>query len=404
MKLRYNYRLYPTPGQRAALARAFGCARVVFNDGLRIRQQAYAAGLPYVTDRELSARLTAVKAAPERAWLADVSAVILQQSLADLNTAYRNFFASLTGQRKGAKAGPPRFKSRKDRRQSVRFTANARFTILPSGRLRLPKVGDVEVRWSRDLPSAPASVTVIKDAAGRYFASFVVETGPAADAARFPAPGTGAEVGIDLGLTWFAVLSDGTVIRSPGFLRRAERKLRRLQKSLSRKAAGSSNKDKARVKVARAHAKVADSRRDFHHKTSIAIIRDNQAVYAEDLCVTGLAQTRMAKSVHDAGWSAFVTMLEYKAKRYGRSFGKIGRFVPSTGPCSACGVNSGSKPLNVRQWACPACGTVHDRDLNAAKNILALGRRERLNACGDGVRPLLAGAAAGETGTLRGAA
>ena len=404
VQLRYNYRLYPSPGQRAALARAFGCARVVFNDGLRIREQAHEAGLPYVTDGELSARLTAVKATPERAWLADVSAVILQQSLADLNRAYRNFFASVTGKRKGPKAGPPRFKSRKDRRQAVRFTANARFKILPNGRLRLPKIGDVEVRWSRDLPSAPASVTAIKDAAGRYFASFVAETGPAADAARFPAPDTGAEVGIDLGLTSFAVLSDGTVVRSPRFLRRAERKLRRLQKSLSRKAAGSSNKEKARVTVARAHAKVADSRRDFHHKTSTAIIRDNQAVYAEDLCVAGLARTPMAKSVHDAGWSAFVTMLEYKARRYGRYFGKIGRFVPSTGPCSACGANSGTKPLNVRQWACAGCGTVHDRDLNAAKNILALGRRERLNACGDGVRPPLAGAVVGETGTLRGAA
>jgi IS605 OrfB family transposase len=404
VQLRYNYRLYPSPGQRAALARAFGCARVVFNDGLRIREQAHEAGLPYVTGRELSARLTAVKAAPERAWLAEVSAVILQQSLADLNRAYRNFFASVTGKRKGPKAGPPRFKSRKDRRQAVRFTANARFKILASGRLRLPKIGDVEVRWSRDLPSAPASVTVIKDAAGRYFASFVVQAGPAADAARFPAPDTGAEVGIDLGLTSFAVLSDGTVVRSPRFLRRAERKLRRLHKSLSRTAEGSSNREKARVRVARAHAKVADSRRDFHHKASTAIIRDNQAVYAEDLCVAGLARTPMAKSVHDAGWSAFVTMLEYKAERYGRSFGKIGRFVPSTGPCSACGVNSGSKPLRVRQWTCPACGAVHDRDLNAAKNILALGRRERLNACGDGVRPPLAGAVVGETETLRGAA
>ena len=156
--------------------------------------------------------------------------------------------------------------------------------------------------------------------------------------------------------------------------------------------------------MARAHAKVADSRRDFHHQTSTAIIGDNQAVYAEDLCVAGLARTWLAKSVHDAGWSAFVAMLEYKARKYSRYFGTIGRFVPSTGPCSACGVNGGSKPLHVRQWACPACGTVHDRDLNAAKNILALGRRERLNACGDGVRPPLAGAAVSETGTLPGAA
>ena len=153
-----------------ALARAFGCARVVFNDGLRARQEAHAAGLPYSTDAELSARLTAAKAAPERAWLGEVSAVVLQQALADLNAAYRNFFASLTGERKGPKMGPPKFRSRKDHRQAVRFTANARFKVLPDGKLRLPKIGDVPVRWSRALPSGPSSVTVIKDPAGRYFA------------------------------------------------------------------------------------------------------------------------------------------------------------------------------------------------------------------------------------------
>jgi IS605 OrfB family transposase len=402
VQLRYNYRLYPSAGQRSALARAFGCARVVFNDALRLRQDAYTAGLPYVTDAEMSARLTAAKKTPERAWLGDVSAVVLQQALADLNTAYRNFFASLAGQRKGPRVQPPRFRSRKDRRQAVRFTANARFKILANGRLRLPKIGDVAVRWSRDLPAAPATVTVIRDAAGRYFASFVVQTDPAADAARFPA--ADAETGIDLGLRSFAVLSDGTVIRSPKFLRRAERKLRRLQRSLSRKVSGSRNQDKARVKVARAHARVAGSRRDFHHKVSTAIIRDNQAVYVEDLCVKGLARGRLAKSVHDAGFGAFVSMLEYKAKRYGRWLGKIGRWVPSTSPCSGCGINDGRKPLHVRQWTCAACGAVHDRDRNAAQNILALGRRERLNACGDGVRPPLAVAAVSETGTLRGAA
>ena len=245
---------------------------------------------------------------------------------------------------------------------------------------------------------------VIRDPAGRYFASFVVDTDPVEDASRFPVPASDAEAGIDLGLTSFAVLSDGTVIRSPKFLRRAERKLRRLHKSLARKQPGSSNRDKARVAVARAHARVADSRRNFHHKTSTRIIRDNQAVYAEDLCVAGLGRTRLAKSVHDAGWSAFVNMLDYKARRHGRYFGKIGRWVPSTGPCSACDVNTGPKPLNVRQWTCTACVAVHDRDRNAAKNILALGRRERLNACGDSVSPPLAVAVVSKTGTLRGAA
>ena len=220
MQLRYKYRLYPTPGQRTALARAFGCARVVFNDGLRARQDAHEAGLPYLTDAELSARLTAAKATPERVWLGEVSSVVLQQALADLNAAYRNFFASI-GQRKGPKVGLPRFRSRKDTRQAIRFTRNARFLVTPGGKLRLPKIGDVPVRWSRPLPSLPSSVTVIKDCAGRYFASFVIQTEPDALAETEPV------IGIDLGLTHFVVLSDGRKIGSPRFLRRTEKKLKR---------------------------------------------------------------------------------------------------------------------------------------------------------------------------------
>jgi len=398
MQLRYNYRLYPSPGQRGALARAFGCARVVFNDALRAREDAFAAGLPYITDAELSAQLTAAKAVPERAWLGEVSSVVLQQALADLNAAYRNFFASVTGRRKGPRVGPPKFRSRKDRRQAIRFTANARFAITAGGKLRLPKVGDVPVRWSRNLPSAPSSVTVIMDAAGRYFASFVVEAGDA------PLPEADIETGIDLGLTHFAVLSDGRKVANPRFLRRAERRLRTAQKALSRKARGSSNRDKARIKVAGVYARVADTRRDWLHKESTRIIRDSQAVYVEDLCVAGLGRTRLAKSVHDAGWAAFTAMLEYKARRHGRTFGKVGRYEPTSQVCSACGVNDGPKPLSVRTWTCAACGIVHDRDLNAARNILTLGRRERLNACGDGVRPEPAPAAVSETGTRRSAA
>ena len=402
MQLRYNYRLYPTPGQQQALARAFGCARVVFNDALRARREAHKAGLPYISGAELSARLTAAKATPERAWLGEVSAVVLQQSLADLGAAYQNFFDSVTGRRTGPRIGLPRLKSRKDRRQAIRFTANARFKILPGGRLRLPKVGDVEVRWSRELPSGPSSVTVIRDAAGRYFASFAVGTDPVADAGRFPA--ADADVGIDLGLTAFAVLSDGTVITAPKFLRRAERKLRRAQRAHSRKQKGSRNKEKSRARLARAHTRVAAQRADFHHQVSTRIIRDNQAVYVEDLCVKALARTRLAKSIHDAGWSAFTQMLEYKAARYGRAFGKVGRFEPTSQVCSACGVKDGPKPLSVRQWTCAACGAVLDRDLNAARNIVALGRRETLNACGGDVRRGMALAVAGEAGTLRGAA
>ncbi|MFI8972625.1 RNA-guided endonuclease InsQ/TnpB family protein [Nocardia asteroides] len=380
MQVRYNFRLYPTPGQRVALARAFGCARVVYNDGLRVRQQARAAGLPYIKDSVLQTQvITAAKKTSERAWLGESSSVVLVQALSDLHTAYRNFFASVTGKRKGPKVAAPKFRSRKDNRQSIRFTRNG-FSLRSNRRLYLAKIGELKVAWSRALPSEPSSVTIVKDAADRYFASFVVQ----ADDRLLPE--VESEVGIDLGLATFAVLSDGTKIVSPRFLRQAERRLRKVQRALSRKQEGSKNRAKARVKVARAHAKVADTRRDWAHKHSKKIIRDNQAVFVEDLCVKGLARTRLAKSVHDAGWSMFTRMLEEKAARYGRHFSTVDRFFPSTRLCSACGVVSEKKPLHVREWVC-TCGSVHDRDLNAAHNILAAGRSERLNACGGTVSP-----------------
>ncbi|MER7335037.1 MULTISPECIES: transposase [unclassified Micromonospora] len=398
MQLRYNYRVYPTPVQREALARAFGCARVVFNDGLRAREQARERGLPYVSDAELSRRvITEAKRTPQRAWLGEVSAVVLQQALADLNAAYRNFLASVTGKRTGRRVAPPRLRSRKDNRQAIRFTSNARFCVLDNGRLRLPKIGDLHVRWSRQLPAAPSSVAIIQDAAGRYFASFVVRVDDS------PLPPVASEVGIDLGLTHFAVLSDGTKVAAPRFLRRAARKLRRLQQDLSRKAKGSANRKKAVVKVARAHARVADTRRDWQHKLSTRIVRENQAVYVEDLCVVGLGRTRLAKSVHDAGWASFVGMLEYKAARAGRIFGKINRFAPTSQTCSQCGRLDGPKPLSVRSWTCP-CGTVHDRDVNAAINVLAQGRWDNSNACGAQVRPAPVPAPRREAGIHPGAA
>ncbi|WP_371656702.1 MULTISPECIES: RNA-guided endonuclease InsQ/TnpB family protein [unclassified Streptomyces] len=380
MQLRYSFRVYPEPAQRHALARAFGCARVVFNDGLRARREAHAAGLPYIKDTDLQKQvITAAKRTEERLWLGEVSSVALVQSLRDLHTAYRNFFSSVTGKRKGPKVAPPRFKSKRDQRQSIRLTANG-FSLRDNGKLYVAKVGDLRVRWSRPLPAMPTSVTVTMDAASRYWASFVVDTDP-----QF-LPELDTETGIDLGLSAFAVLSDGTKISAPRFLRRAEKKLKRLQKDLSRKAKGSKNRAKARIKVARQHARVADRRRDWHHKESTKIIRDNQAVYVEDLAVSGLARTRLAKSVHDAGWSAFVNMLEYKAAKHGRHFAKIGRFEPTSQVCSACGIKDGPKPLSVREWTCQECGTVHDRDINAAKNIRAAGQADRLNASGAPVR------------------
>ncbi|MGW6915720.1 RNA-guided endonuclease InsQ/TnpB family protein [Kitasatospora sp. NPDC054939] len=376
------------------MARAFGCARVVFNDALRVRETARAAGLPFVPLGELSKLLTAAKKTPERTWLSEVSSVVLQQSLRDLDAAYRNFFDGLKGKR--PRMGAPRFKSRKDTRQSVRFTANAGWKITPGGKLRLPKIGDLTVKWSRTLPSVPSTVTVVMDAGQRYFASFVVETDPAADLGRMP--DTDAVVGIDLGLSHFAILSDGTKIDSPRLLRRAEKRLRKAHQNLSRKARGSKNREKARIKVARAHGKVADARREFHHQVSTKLIRENQVVAVEDLAVKGLARTPLAKSVHDAGWSQFVTMLEYKAARYGRTFHRIGRFEPTSQVCSQCGVKDGPKLLNVREWTCSACGAVLDRDINAAVNV-AKAAGLAVSACGARVRPGLVPAQRNETGT-----
>ncbi|MCX4973779.1 RNA-guided endonuclease TnpB family protein [Streptomyces sp. NBC_00620] len=397
MQLRYSFRLYPDIAQAAALARAFGCARVVFNDAVRAREDARQAGGAFPKAAELSRKLiTEAKQTDARSWLGEVSSVVLQQSLRDVEAAYRNFFASLKGERKGPKTGAPRFKSRKDKRQSIRFTANARWSITDSGRLSLPKVGAVTVKWSRTLPARPSSVTVIKDAAGRYFASFVIDTDPHADAARMP--DTDQAIGIDLGLTHFAVLSDGTKVDSPRFLRRAEKKLKRAQRELSRKQKGSRNREKARLKVARAHAQVADARREFHHQLSTRLIRDNQAIGVEDLAVKGLARTRLAKSVHDAGWAQFVHMLEYKAVRYGRSLVKIGRFTPTSQVCSECGAKDGPKPLHIRTWTCAACGAVHDRDHNAAKNVKTAAGLA-VTACGAQVRPGLVLAQRKETGS-----
>ncbi|MGV9708853.1 RNA-guided endonuclease InsQ/TnpB family protein [Streptomyces sp. NPDC003483] len=381
MHLRYSFRIEPTPGQRVALARTFGCARVVYNDALAARKAAWAADKSRIPTGALARQvITEAKRTAERAWLADVSVDALQSSVRDLDAAYRNFFDSLSGKRAGRRLGLPRFKSKRDGRQSVRFTKNG-FRLRADGRLNLAKIGDVRVRWSRPLPSAPSSVTVIQDAAGRCFASFVVKDEPA------PLPPADTEVGIDLGLSTYAVLSDGTVIGNPRFLRRAEDRLRKAQQALSRKTKGSKNRAKARARVARVHARVADVRRDWLHKQTSRIIRENQAVYLEDLAVAGLARTRLGKSVHDAGWAAFRSMIEYKAARAGRHVGIVSRWLPSSQTCHVCWRLDGKKPLHMRMWTCGGCGAVHDRDLNASRVILAAGQADRPNASGGPVRP-----------------
>jgi putative transposase len=377
------------------LARAFGCARVVFNDSLRLREESHASG-EKISDSEVQRRvITVAKATPEREWLAEAPSVALVQACNDARRAYRNWFDSLSGKRKGRRAGHPRPR-RKHGRQSIRLTRNG--FALRGRRLYVAKVGEIRVRWSRALPSVPSSVTVILEPDGRYYASFVVERQPT------PLPACDHETGIDVGLDRLAVTSDGEIIANPRFLRAKERHLARDQRALSRKSKGSANRAKARHRVAVLHRKVREARLDHAHKTALRLVRDSQAVYAEDLAIAGLARTRLAKSVHDAGWAQLLRLVEEKAEHYRRTFHRIGRFVPTSQICSACGANDGPKPLSVRTWTCADCGAVHDRDVNAARNILAAGRADRLNACGGGVRPPLAVAVAGEAGTHRGAA
>jgi putative transposase len=360
------------------LARTFGCARVVFNDALRLREELYAAG-ESLSDSQIQARvITDAKRTAERAWLAEVASVALVQACQDARRAYRNWFDSLSGRRKGPKVGKPRFR-KKSSRQSVRFTRNG-FAVREHGRVYLAKIGEVKVRWSRELPAVPSSVTVIREPDGRYYLSFVAER-PAR-----PLPATDHQIGIDLGLDRLVVTSDGQIIANPQFLRARLRRLARLQRAASHKQQGSANRAKANRRVAVAHRKVRDARLDHAHKTALRLIRDNQAVYAEDLAISGLARTRLAKSIHDAGWSQLLRLLAEKAGYHGRTFHQIGRFVPSSQICSACGRVDGPKPLSVRSWQCP-CGAFHDRDVNAAKNILAVGQTERRNASGAPVRP-----------------
>ncbi len=395
--VRYRYRLDPEPGQRPMLARTFGCARVVFNDAVRCREDAHRAG-ERLRDSAIQSRVTAqAKHTPERAWLAEVSATALVQACGDARLAYRNWFASRSGRRKGRPLGPPRFRSRKDRRQSFRLTRQS-FALRPNGHLYLAKVGDIRVRWSRPLPAPPSSVTVIQEADGRTYASFVVER---ADTPMAPVP---TEVGIALGLERFLTTSRGTIVASPRPLRQRSRKLAAAQRVLYRRQKGSRRREKARRRVAVLHRKVRDARANFHHKLALDLCRENQAVHVEDLCVVGLARTRLARSVHDVGWGAFLRILEAKAHHHHRTVVRIGRFVPSSQLCSACGRRDGPKPLSVRQWTCPGCGTTHDRDANAARNILAAGQAERQNARGADVRPGPRPAARGEARTRRGAA
>lgn len=374
MQLRYRYRCYPSPAQAQALARSFGCARVVWNDALALSNKLYSEGQKYPGGSVLMAKvITDAKRTPERAWLADASHSMLQQSVRDLDRAFRNWWGSLSGKHKG-KARAPRFKKR-HAAQSIRICGRE-FRVTDRG-VRFPKVGDLRLVWSRDLPAAPSSCTLIRDAAGRYFASFVVEV------ERPQLAPNGNTVGIDLGLTTFAALSTGEKVEAPKPLRAGLRRLRKLSRNLSRKVKGSNRRSRARVKVARLHARIADTRKDFLEKLSTRIIRENQTVVLEDLNVSGMIRNRrLARSIADAGWRQFRLLLEAKAGMYGRTVKAISTWEPTSQRCSACGQLGGKKPLNIRAWTCLHCGADHDRDINAANNIAAAGQVEAQNGRG----------------------
>ena len=393
MQLRYRYRLEPSKTQQQALARTFGCVRVVWNDALALSQRLHEQGEKYPGATALQKLvITDGKQTAERQWLADAFSHTLIQSVRDLDLAYRNWWKSLSGKRKGPKLRAPRFKKR-TAAQSARFTRQG-FRVLDNGKLRLSKVGDIKVRWSRDLPSDPSSCTIIKDAAGRYFASFVVEID------RPQLEPNGNTVGIDLGLTTFATLSTGKKIDAPKPLRAALKRLRKLQRNLSRKQKGSNRRNAARLKVARLHARIADTRKDFLDKLSTQLIRENQTVVLEDLRVSGMIRNRrLARSIADAGWRQFRTLLESKALMYGRTVNVISTWEPTSQRCSACGELGGKKPLNIRAWTCLHCGAEHDRDINAANNIAAAGQVEAQN--GRGAKRQTGSPAAGNEASTR---
>ncbi|MBW4046514.1 MAG: IS200/IS605 family element transposase accessory protein TnpB [Proteobacteria bacterium] len=376
VKRAYRFRFYPTPEQVDLLARTFGCARFAYNHMLRVRSDAWMLRQERVGYHETSAELTALKKTPEHAWLNEVSSVPVQQALRHLNTAFSNFFAK--------RAKYPSFK-RKDGPQAAEYTTSAFRWEAGRRELRLAKMdAPLNIRWSRTLPKAAklTTVTISRDAAGRYFASMLC------DDVVSPKKAASGKVGIDLGLTHFAILSSGEKIASPKAFRNCEARLAQRQRRMARAKLGSKNRAKWKLKVAALHAHVADARRDFLHKLSTRLISENQVIAVETLSVSNMQRNRsLAKSISDASWAEFVRQLEYKAQWYGRTLIGIDRWYPSSKRCSVCGHTKTSMPLSVRTWDCPSCGTTHDRDVNAARNVLAAGLAA--SAHGEAVSPVL---------------
>jgi len=371
----FKYRFFPTDAQAAQLAGTFGCARFVYNQALEYRSKSWQQEKKSIGYHDTALKLTAWKQEPEKAFLSEVSSVVLQQSLRNLDTAFTNFFEK--------RAQYPKFKSRRHR-QSARYATNA-FTF-KDGRITLAKQSEpLDIVWSQPLPDDAKiiNLTISRDTSGRYFVSILVET------AVKPLKKAKAEVGIDVGVKTLATTSEGEKIENPRPLLKREKRLKRLQRRLSRKVKDSNNRKKARLKVARLHAKISDTRRDTLQKFTTKIIRENQAIFVEGLNVDGMLKNHnLAKHIGDAAFAEIFRELEYKAAWYGRIYLALDQFFPSSKLCSTCGHLLEELPLSVREWDCPACGVHHDRDINAAINIKRAGQklRKRLKTTGSGAR------------------
>jgi putative transposase len=367
----FRYRFYPTAEQESLLRRTMGCVRLVYNKALAERSEAWTHAKKSIRYATQDRSLTAWKKDPALTFLNEVSSVPLQQTLRHLQTAYGNFFQK--------RAKYPSFK-RKHAGGSAAFTKSGfRFR---DGALTLAKMAEpLDVRWSRPLPNGvdPTTVTVSLDAAGRWHVSLLCE-----DASINPLPKLKTAVGIDLGISALATLSTGEKIANPRHSDSERTRKTKLSRSLSRKKKGSKNRLKARAKFARLHARIADRRRDTMHKLSTRLVRENQVIVVEDLNIKGMLKNPcLSRVISDAGWRMLLTMLAYKCEWYGRNLVKVDRFFPSSKTCHACGVVVESLPLSVREWTCSSCGVKHDRDVNAARNMLAAGHA--VAACGPGV-------------------